>query len=134
AIFRRKFSEAKEQLDKAQAHLDAIPHSLYAPAFYGTSGTYYRHQRRWQESIRDLDKGLQLASQYGDTRAASSILFEKYLLYKETKDLSAARATLLESYQLDGLSSLSHNRMLHLKELAQIDAELGDYATAHRWL
>src|SRR5690606_22498910 len=42
AIFSRKFSEAEEHLDSAQAHLKIIPHSLYAPAFYGTSGTYYR--------------------------------------------------------------------------------------------
>lgn len=134
AIFSRQFPKAKEQLDHAKTHLDAIPHSLYAPIFYGTSGTYYRHLRRWDESIRELDKGLQLASQYGDTRATSSILFEKYQVYKETNDLEAARATLVESYQLESLSSLSQNRMLHLKELAHINEKLADYASAYRWL
>src|SRR5690606_15737856 len=134
AIFSRKFPQAKAHLDSAQAHLSIIPHSLYAPAFYSTSGTYYRHQKKWKESIGDLDRGLQLAEQYGDNRLASAILFEKYLVYKETKDLSAAKTTLQQSYQLEGLSSLSHNRMLHLKEFAHIDAALGDYAAAHRWL
>ena len=134
AIFSRQLSQAKEHLDSAQAHLRIIPHSLYAPAFYSTSGTYYRHRKSWEQSIRDLDRGLQLAEQYGDNRLASAILFEKYLVYKETKELSAAKTTLQQSYQLEGLSSLSHNRMLHLKELAYIDAKLGDYAAAYRWL
>jgi two-component system NarL family sensor kinase len=134
AIFSRKFSQAKELLDSAQVHLRAIPHSLYAPAFYSTSGTYHRHQKKWGESIRDFESGLQLATQYGDSRSASAILFEKYLLHKETHNLPAAKATLLESYELESLTSLSHNRMLHLKELAHIEAELGDDAAAYRWL
>lgn len=134
AIFSRRFPEARNYLDSAQTHLKAIPHSLYAPAFYSTFGTYYRHQKSWEESIENLDTGLQLAVKYGDRRLVSAILFEKYLLYKETNRLSDAKAILWESYELESLSSLSHNRMLHLKELAHIEAELGDFAAAHRWL
>lgn len=134
AIFSREFPDAKKHLDSAQAYLTTIPHSLYAPAFYSASGTYYRHQKKWGASIENLDTGLQLAVHYGDGRLASAILFEKYLLYKETQDFPAAKATLLESYQIESINSLSHNRMLHLKELSYIDAELGDYAEAYRWL
>ena len=134
AIFSREFTGAKNYLDSAEAYLQTIPHSLYAPAFYSTSGTYHRHQKQWKESLQNLDNGLQLATTYGDSRLASAILFERYLLYKETKNLAAAKATLLESFKLDGLFSLSHNRRLHLKELAHVDSELGDYASAYRWL
>ncbi len=134
AIFSRDFPEAKRHLDSARIHLDVIPHSLYAPAFYSSSGTYYRHQKQWDESVKNFDMGLQLASKYGDGRLASAILFEKYLLYKEMGDAPAAKATLLESYQLESLSSLSHNRMLHLKELAFIEAKLENHAAAYQWL
>jgi len=134
AIYRRNFPDAQLYLDSAKVQSDIIPHSLYVPVYYGASGTYYRHQKRWRESIQQLDKGLQLARLYFDNRTVSSILFEKYALYKEIEDFTSAKATLLESYELEKLSSLSHNRMLHLKELALIDARLGNYSSAYQWL
>ncbi|HLT06789.1 MAG TPA: ATP-binding protein [Cyclobacteriaceae bacterium] len=134
AIFSRQFPEAKVYLDSAALHLKAIPHSLYASVFYQASGTYYRHQKMWQVSLQQFDKALQLARAYDDQRLVSAILFEKYQLYKETGDLAAARAALLSSRQQGSTTSNSHDRMLHLRELAKLDAQLKDYASAYNWL
>ena len=134
AIYSRNFPAAQLYLDSAKVQSQIIPHSLYMPVFYGASGMYYRHQKRWKESLQQLDKGLELARQYLDHRTASSILFEKYALYKEIEDFPAAKTTLMESFELEKQSSLSHNRMLHLKELALIDSQLGNYPSAYQWL
>ncbi|KEO71908.1 sensor histidine kinase [Anditalea andensis] len=133
-IYSRKFKQAKVYLDSAEVQLNFIPHSLYAPVFYMTSGNYFRHQKMWDESLQMLDTGHRLANEYNDHRSIAAILFEKYNLYKDLGDIKNAKLILMESYRLVNRFDSLHDKKLHLKELSIIDAQLNDFPAAYRWL
>ena len=82
AIYSRNFKKAGPYLDSAKVQLNLVPHSLYAPVYYSASGTFYRHNKDWEAALTHFDRGLDLSRSYGDKGMVSSILFEKYLLYK----------------------------------------------------
>lgn len=132
AIYSRNFQKARPYLDSARVQLNFIPHSLYAPIYYSTSGTFNRHNKNWETALTHLDSGLNLSRSYGDKGMVSLILFEKYLLNKELQEYPSAKANLLEAYEFS--RNISHDRRLHLRELAFIDSKLGQFESAYNWL
>ncbi|GAB2796116.1 hypothetical protein GCM10027275_46740 [Rhabdobacter roseus] len=134
AVYGRRFPAARKYLDSAQREMTIIPHSLYAPAYYRTEGNYYRHQKQFRQALLLLDQGLKAARTYEDSFYISDILFEKYGVFRDMGDYGQARVVLLEAFAYFSKAANTHNRRLLLKELAQLDAKLGNYRLAFQWL
>jgi len=134
AIYSRNFEKAKLYLDQARIQLTLIPHSLYAPVYYRTTGTFYRHEDKLDSAMVKLEKGLQLARAFKDTRTESAILFEKYLVYKKMGDFKAGKEMLLQAQEFILNMANLHDQRLHIRELAYTDSKLGNYREAFDWL
>lgn len=125
---------ARPALDSARLLLASLPQSTYQPTLYWIEGMYYIHTRWWQQAIDSLDKGLALARHLRRAYETSSILFEKYRVYKQEKKFVDAMKVLQEVYTWSLGLPLSNNRRQILYELAETEAALGHMASAFRWL
>lgn len=125
---------ARAPLDSAAMLLAPLPQSTYQPARYWAEGMYHARKDDWQNAIDSLDKGLSIARHLNRGYDMSSILFEKYDVYKRRKKYAEAREILQQVYQYSQLMPLTNNRRLILHELAETEAALGHEKEAYQWL
>lgn len=125
---------ARKPLDTAASLMSGLPGSTYNPARYIVEGMYYARTADYQQALDSLDKGLTLARQQNRTYDQSSILFEKYDVYRRQKNYPQARATLQQVYAFNQKLPLVHNKMLILSALAETEAAMGHMDSAYKWL
>lgn len=125
---------ARPALDSAGALLAALPRSSYQPSRYWVEGMYHARKDAWQNAIDSLDKGLLMARQLNRVYDMSSILFEKYDVYRRQKKYEEAMNILQQVYAYNQLMPLTNNRRLILHEMAETEAALGHDRQAYEWL
>ncbi|MBS1659895.1 MAG: sensor histidine kinase [Bacteroidetes bacterium] len=125
---------ARKPLDSAGTLLSTLPNSTYQPAKYLVEAMYHSRTGNWKQALDSLDKGVMLARQYNRSYDESSLLFEKYEIYRKEKKYVEARAILSEVAAFNQRLPLVHNKQLILHELAQTEAALGHMDSAYKWL
>ena len=125
---------AAPYLDSARQLLLPTPLSTYLPSWYWAKGMYYAQTGEWKKAIDSLDQGLLLARQLNRPYDESSILFQKYDVYKRQKNFADAEKVLLEVYDRHSIVPIANNKRQILHELAETEASLGNTKAAYQWL
>ncbi|WP_353186266.1 sensor histidine kinase [Parapedobacter lycopersici] len=130
AILGENLGRARGYLDSAAAVYHAIPYTTYASFYYRTEGQYYRHIREKEKALEMFRKGIARAESLRDAYSLRDIYFEMYAMYRDFGEYGNAKKYLLISNQYDPVQS-THNRLLHLREMANVEFKLGNFRAAY---
>lgn len=110
--------------------LKSTPDSSYLPVYYLVEGMYHTRKKQWTQAIADFDKGLAIAEELQRSYDASSILYEKYEVYKRRGQPDKAKPFLEQAYARQKDFPIAANERLFLYELAQMEEGLGNHKMA----
>lgn len=122
-------NQAKIYLDRAEVQLKAVPHSTYAPYYYRTAGMYFRQIKDKQQALANFHRGVSIAEDLLDDYSLRDLNFEIYATYRDWGDYVNAKRYLLIA-DSHGPYAISHNRLLHAREMANTEYHLGNYKVA----
>lgn len=128
-----KEQRARSMLDSVFTIIAPYPNSDNFLDYYEYEGMYYRFVGDYKNSIRSLDKGIEVAEQLGAAYNKYTLQFQKYKAYSDQGDFKSAKNTLLLAMQYNGIS-IALNRLTCFYELANTYKQLGEYKPAFAWL
>lgn len=129
-----KPAQALPFLQKAKRILDPNPASYYWPLYHSVEGAYYRSVHAYTLAHRSLERGLVLANQLNDVFEKRSLLYEQFNVYREEKNYTAAKNSLLQGLEMEASAPLSKNKKQLLFDLAAIEKLSGNTEAAYEWL
>jgi len=129
ALLSGAVSKARVYLDSARYHFSSIPHTNYAPHYYRTEGVYYRHARDKVRALSNLFEGIGAAERLSDEYLLRDINFEIYATYRDFGEYALAKKYLMISNRYEPNRNL-HNSLLHAREMANTEYQLGNYKRA----
>jgi signal transduction histidine kinase len=133
-LLHEEVGPSRMPLDSAGWFLAQLPGSSFQPGRYLVEGMYHARTGEWKNAIDSIDRGLTLARSMNRSYDESSLLFEKYDVYRRQKKFPEALGILREVYVFNERLPLVHNRRLILSELAQTEAALGHMDPAYKWM
>ncbi len=121
--------QARVYLDSAEVQLKAVPHSTYAPYYYRTAGVYFRQINDKERALGSFQRGIAIAKDLLDDYSLRDLNFEIYATYRDWGAYADAKKylTIADSH---GPHTISHNRLLHTREMANTEYHLGNYRAA----
>lgn len=128
-LFAGETVQARHYLDSARQQFSKVPHSTYASHYYRTEGGYYRKVRNKDKALSNFLKGLQAAEKMKDKYLLRDINFEIYATYRDFGEFVLAKKYLTKANRYEPNKN-THNRLLHLREMANTEYELGNYRRA----
>lgn len=121
---------AKSSLEQAHLILKTHPDRSYLPFYHLVLGMYYSRKTQWSRAIAELNDGLIIAEQEHRPYEATSILYEKYEVYKRQGQLKKAKLYIEKVYARQQDFPIANNARMLLYELAQTESGLGNYKMA----
>jgi len=133
AILHDQADKGGSYLDQASLLAERLPESISTASYYKTRGRYYRYKKVYAKAINNVQEAIRQALSLYNNTVARDGYFELFQIYKETGRYQLAKYTLKTANQLESVN-LAANRLLHLKEMAEIDYLLGNYKPAYQQL
>ena len=133
SLYLHHYQKAKALLDKSYAILTPFQDNTYFLEYYELQGKYYTDLKEYGSALNVLDKGIDLAMRIGDDFRKTLIQFQKYRVYAFQKDYKEALRMLFVILRYTDIS-LSANRLILYKEVANTYESLGDYKNGMVWL
>src|SRR5690606_33778093 len=122
-------NQAKRYLDSAEVQLRAVPHSTYAPYYYRTAGVYFRRIKNKERALATFHRGIAIAEDLLDDYSLRDLYFEIYATYRDWGEyLNAKKYLAIADTHVP--HTISHNRLLHAREMAKTEYHLGNYKVA----
>lgn len=132
-IFLEKDAEAKAMLDRALNMLAPYPGSDLFLEYYANEGMYFSQTGKYQEALRSLDKGIELARELDRPYNLQDLTFQKYRALTAQGAYREAAAILMSILDQDEAMARTGNRKMIYFELSEAFARLGDMAGAYKW-
>lgn len=129
AMFSGDIHQAKVYLDSAATQLKSVPHSTYAPYYYRTAGIYFRRIKDKTRALVNFHRGIAVAENLVDDYSLRDIYFEIYATYRDWGEYDQAKRFLTIA-NLHAPHTTAHNRLLHHREMANTEYQLGNYKAA----
>ncbi len=129
AMLIRDIPQAKVYLDSAALQLRSVPHSTYAPFYYRTAGTYFRQIKDKARALANFQQGVVVAENLLDDYSLRDIYFEIYATYRDWGEYGSAKKYLTIANR-HAPNTMVHNRLLHKREMANTEYQLGNYKAA----
>lgn len=121
--------QAKTYLDSARIQLERVPHSTYAPYYYRTAGVYFRRITDKERALASFHQGIAIAKALLDDYSLRDLYFEIYATYRDEGEYANAKKYLIIANTY-GPNTIAHNRLLHAREMANTEYQLGNYKMA----
>lgn len=133
AFAKKNFSEAKLMLDKAKKILSGKPITVVNAEYCLAEGMYYKALKDFAGSLKSFDEGIAIAKSIQDAYMIKQMSYQKYFIYQEQRNYSAALATLFEFMKAEPNLSI-HNRQRVYFDLSETYAGMGQMPRAYQWL
>lgn len=125
--------DAKRHILKAEESLTKLPESQYNAILYQVKSKYFNLLGQHRLALENVQKGIDFAKKLNLDYDIQTLSYEKAQLLKLTKNLSGAKAELLNLLNDTKFKERRVNRLIFLKELAEIEVEQGNYKQAYEF-
>ncbi|MDE1193375.1 MAG: sensor histidine kinase [Arachidicoccus sp.] len=133
-ILEAKYNYADQALAQAYRYLNMVDASKDLWMDYYTSrGMYFTVVKKYDQSVNNLKKGIDIADRSGDTYRKGRLLMQLFYSFYEAKNFEKALETLGQMNRDTLLTVQLTNRLQIYDGYAQTYAQKGDYMNAFEW-
>lgn len=133
AFTKKNLNKARIILDKNAKLLQGKPVTIVNAEYYLAEGFYYKALKDYARSLKSFDKGIEIAVGPEKTYIIKQLSYQKYFIYQDQKNYSAALATLFEFMKAEPNLSI-HNQQRVYFDLSETYAGMGQPPKAYYWL
>lgn len=133
-IYLKNAEKSRKAIEKARESLENLPESQYQVVFLQTEAIYFNATGQTEKALQSIEKGMRIAQEMNLDYDYFTLGYEKFRLFKSQKKYSEAIEALKQAIGNQQFKNNKKNRLTFLKEMVEIQKELGNYKEALDYL
>lgn len=127
----QQIANGRKIIGEMEKVISEYPESTFNSFYYYSASKFYNSVEYEASALQSIEKGLAFAAKLNQNYDYLTLSFEKYRILKANKRFGEAKSVILPLLNDKKYSGKKKNRLMFLKEISEIEENLGNYKQAN---